>query len=96
MIKKKTFTIKIIIVGDPAVGKTSLVKKFISGQFIYDYRASIGINMFTKEMDIDAGLKIKIQIWDIILIIHWIFFALFCCVYSVGKYTDILSLFKLV
>ena len=65
MIKKKTFIIKIIIVGDPAVGKTSLVKKFISGQFTYDYRASIGTNMFIKEMDLDAGLKVKIQIWDI-------------------------------
>ena len=65
MEKNKTFTIKIVIVGEAAVGKTSLVKKFVSGQFIKDYRASIGTNMFTKEINLGLGIRIKILLMDI-------------------------------
>ena len=56
---------KIIIVGEPAVGKTSLIKKFMSGRFSTDYKVSIGTNMFIKELDLDSGMNIKLQIWDI-------------------------------
>jgi Ras-related protein Rab-11A len=59
------FKIKIIIVGEPAVGKTSLVKKFVSDQFVNDYRPSIGTNLFTTEVSLDSGNKAKIQVWDI-------------------------------
>ena len=40
---------KIIIIGDPGVGKTSLVKRFVSGRFSTDYRVSIGTNIFIKK-----------------------------------------------
>jgi len=65
MENKITLFKKIIIVGEPAVGKTSLIKKFISGRFSTDYKASIGTNMFIKELDLDSGMNIKLQIWDI-------------------------------
>ena len=62
---KNTLFKKIIIVGEPAVGKTSLIKKFMSGRFSTDYKVSIGTNMFIKELDLDSGMNIKLQIWDI-------------------------------
>lgn len=65
MENKKILFKKIIIVGEPAVGKTSLIKKFISGRFSTDYKASIGTNMFIKDLDLDSGMTIKLQIWDI-------------------------------
>lgn len=65
MDNKKILFKKIIIVGEPAVGKTSLIKKFISGRFSTDYKASIGTNMFIKDLDLDSGMTIKLQIWDI-------------------------------
>ena len=48
MENKNTLFKKIIIVGEPAVGKTSLIKKFMSGRFSTDYKVSIGTNMFIK------------------------------------------------
>ena len=59
------YKIKIIIIGEAAVGKTSLVKAFTSRQFIEDYRPSIGTNLFTTEIALDSGKIVKIQIWDI-------------------------------
>lgn len=55
---------KIIIIGEPGVGKTSLVKRFVSGQFSTDYRASIGTNIFIKKFKLDSH-DISIHLWDI-------------------------------
>jgi small GTP-binding protein len=72
MKKIKKTSLKIIIVGDPAVGKTSLVKKFVSGQFAKDYRSSIGTNIFIKKIDMNKLGKITIQLWDIAGQERWI------------------------
>jgi len=72
MKKVKRHSLKIIIVGEPAVGKTSLVKKFISGQFVKDYRSSIGTNIFIKKINLKSIGKITIQIWDIAGQERWI------------------------
>jgi len=70
--KKIKFTLKIIIVGEPAVGKTSLVKKFVSGQFSKDYRSSIGTNIFIKKINLENIGKTTIQLWDIAGQERWI------------------------
>ncbi len=61
----RTYNLKIIIIGDPGVGKTSLVKRFVSRQFSRDYRASIGTNLFIKKLVSDSDEKITLNIWDI-------------------------------
>lgn len=69
------YKIKVIIIGEAGVGKTSLVKRFVSGQFSIDYRASIGTNMFLKEVEIDSNNtknKISIHLWDIAGQERWI------------------------
>jgi len=59
------FHIKVVIIGEAGVGKTSLVKKFISGHFSQDYRASIGTNLYVKNLLLKSGDKVSIQVWDI-------------------------------
>ena len=72
MKKIKKLSLKIIIVGEPAVGKTSLVKKFVSGQFAKDYRSSIGTNIFIKKINLKNIGKVTIQLWDIAGQERWI------------------------
>jgi len=60
-----TYRLKIIIIGEPGVGKTSLVKKFVSGQFSKDYRASIGTNIFIKNLNLNKDKSVSVYIWDI-------------------------------
>jgi Ras-related protein Rab-32 len=59
------YRIKVIIIGEAGVGKTSLVKKFVSGRFTSDYRVSIGANLFVKELILNSDIEVSIQIWDI-------------------------------
>jgi len=59
------YHLKVIIIGDAGVGKTSLVKKFISGHFSQDYKASIGTNLYATNLSLKSGDKVSIQVWDI-------------------------------
>ncbi len=59
------YRIKVIIIGEAGVGKTSLVKRFVSGHFTKDYRTSIGANLFIKELNLNSGNNVSIQVWDI-------------------------------
>ncbi|MFX1324201.1 MAG: Rab family GTPase [Promethearchaeota archaeon] len=69
---QRILTFKIIIIGEPAVGKTSLVKRFVSGKFTRDYLSSIGTNIYTKKLELDNETQITLQLWDIAGQERWI------------------------
>lgn len=51
---------KILLLGDGAVGKTSLVHRFVEGQFQDRYKATIGVDIFSKSLP-----DVELQIWDL-------------------------------
>ena len=57
------FIFKVIVVGDAAVGKTSLMFRFVHGTFQKDYKMTIGVNFATKLVNLDST-KVKLSIWD--------------------------------
>lgn len=57
------YLLKIIVVGDGAVGKTALSVRFTQGKFEDDYKMTIGVDFAVKMMQVD-GKKVKCQIWD--------------------------------
>lgn len=59
---KKTL-LKVIILGDTGVGKTSLMQRFINGKFSQQYKATIGADFLPKDMTIDDK-NVTLQIWD--------------------------------
>ena len=61
---EKKYRFKITVIGDGAVGKTSLIQKFTNDTFIEDYIKTIGaqFSVFDKKID---GAKIKLLLWDI-------------------------------
>lgn len=61
---KDKFVFKIVVVGDTAVGKTSLIKKFTQGTFQEDYIKTIGAQLSSYE-DKANGDKIELFFWDI-------------------------------
>ena len=64
MNKSEEFRFKIVVVGDGAVGKTSLIKKFTKGTFEMDYIKTIGaqFSKYNKEINEDI---IRLIFWDI-------------------------------
>jgi small GTP-binding protein len=58
------FSFKFILSGGDEVGKTSLVKKFVEGQFNDDYRATIGLNVLTHSYHF-LDFEIKLTIFDL-------------------------------
>ncbi len=60
---KAGFVVKVVIVGDWGVGKTSLIRRFAENKFNHDYKPSIGVNIVTKIIDV-KGRKLKLQLFD--------------------------------
>jgi small GTP-binding protein len=54
---------KVIIIGDPAVGKTSLVMRYAHDVFDTDYKATIGVDFEVEKFEI-LGLPFTLQMWD--------------------------------
>ena len=61
--KKNKHSLKMIIIGDSGVGKTSLVHKFCKNQFKIDYSTTIGIEFESKDIKVNQK-DVQLQIWD--------------------------------
>ena len=61
---KKKLKLKVTVVGDGGVGKTSLIQKFTQGKFKTDYIKTIGAQLTHYKTEID-GYKIELMFWDI-------------------------------
>lgn len=60
---------KMLIVGDAAVGKTSLVRRFVYERFDDKYLTTIGTKTSAKSLQFNQGkdlINLKLQIWDIL------------------------------
>lgn len=61
---------KILLIGDPGVGKTSLVRKFVYDIFDDKYLSTFGTKVTHKQMKIsnpnnDSNIDLSLAIWDI-------------------------------
>ncbi|OAQ22015.1 ras-related protein rab-5B-like protein [Linnemannia elongata AG-77] len=60
----KLFQFKLVLLGESAVGKSSLVLRFVKDQFD-DYREStIGAAFLTQTICLDDATTVKFEIWD--------------------------------
>ena len=58
------YRFKFIVIGDHEVGKTSIIRRFVEGNFLEKYRATIGLNILSHTFEA-FGNKINIMLWDI-------------------------------
>ncbi len=58
-------TKKVCLIGDFGVGKTSLVRRFVSNIFDDTYITTVGVRIETKVVSMEGGNRIKLVIWDI-------------------------------
>ncbi len=56
---------KVIVIGPAAVGKSSLIRRFIEDKFTLTYKFTIGVDFSTKIIEYAPGKKARATIWDI-------------------------------
>ncbi|CAN8283837.1 unnamed protein product [Cochlearia groenlandica] len=61
-LKNRTL-LKVIVLGDSGVGKTSLMNQYVYKKFNRQYKATIGADFVTKEIHIDDK-SVTLQLWD--------------------------------
>jgi len=62
------YVLKVCLLGNGNVGKTSLVYRYIENRFSRDFKSTLGVNLLKKNIVLDeefAGKSASIQIWDL-------------------------------
>ena len=65
MSEDRKYIIKVCLLGEANVGKTSLLYRYIENKFRDNYKATLGVNLLKKEANIEGYGLITIQIWDL-------------------------------
>lgn len=56
---------KVIIIGDPTVGKTSFVQRYVENSYKRDYKGTVGVDFALKVVKWSETRTAKLQLWDI-------------------------------
>ncbi|MHA1733697.1 MAG: Rab family GTPase [Promethearchaeota archaeon] len=60
------WVLKLCLLGDGAVGKTSLVYRFIEGRFSTDFKTTLGVNLLKKRVSFpETNTNANVNIWDL-------------------------------
>jgi len=66
--KIENLLLKIIVLGNPAVGKTSLIKMYTENDFREDYRPTLGVNIINKGLILEnpkVQVRLTLVLWDV-------------------------------
>lgn len=55
--------IKVVIVGNGAVGKSSMIQRYCKGIFTKEYKKTIGVDFLEKQFQIN-GEDVRLMLWD--------------------------------
>ena len=61
----RNFVFKILVGGNGAVGKTTLLRKFVDGTFDESSIATVGVDFFIKQVIYENVGTCTLQIWDL-------------------------------
>lgn len=56
---------KVCLLGDFAVGKTSLVGRFVHSTFSEKYLTTVGVKVDSKRVELAQGNAVKLVVWDL-------------------------------
>lgn len=59
------YVIKICLLGEANVGKTSLVYRYIENKFRENYKSTLGVNLLKKDLVIEGYGNVAATIWDL-------------------------------
>lgn len=59
------YTFKVIIIGPAAVGKSSLIRRFVENKFSFVYQFTIGVDFLAKTVEYEKEKLAKLSMWDV-------------------------------
>ena len=62
--KHNDLVFKVIVVGDSGCGKSCLIQRYLTNEFMDDYTVTLGVEYHSKSVKIDGNISIKLQFWD--------------------------------
>lgn len=62
---KQKLVLKLVLLGDPGVGKTSLISQFVHARFRNSYQLTVGLDISSKQVKLDDGRVVTLSINDI-------------------------------
>jgi small GTP-binding protein len=62
---KRQVFLKILVAGDSAVGKTTLVHRYTTGEFVDTKTMTVGVEFVLKELSLSNDTSCHLQLWDI-------------------------------
>ncbi len=63
-ISKGKYSLKVVVVGDPSVGKSSLIRRFAENKFDESYVPTLGADFNLKIVKL-PGIQVAMTVWDI-------------------------------
>ena len=60
---REDYKLKVVIVGDSGVGKSKLIKRFTTNEFLANSKATVGVEFLSKSYKINDKI-FKIEMWD--------------------------------
>ena len=55
---------KVIVAGAGGVGKTALIQRYVTDTFVEDHKMTIGAQFSVKDVVLDNGDSVRMQLWD--------------------------------
>ena len=62
--KPKKLAMQIIILGDGAIGKTSMINQYCSNKFNDDHITTLGLDFASKAYTSKDGKDVSVKVWD--------------------------------
>lgn len=52
------------MLGDSAVGKSSLLKRYTEDLFMESINETVGVDFYVHFLEVEPGVRVKLQFWD--------------------------------